>query len=133
MTYDASSHKDIRRAAKAAKDRENERKGVVFNLMATPTGRNYIHDWLVRCHIFATTFNGSALGSAFAEGERNIGLQLYSDIVNWAPDQYIQMIREANDRHISSSGRSGDTEDTGGESEPGANGDDSTTDSVYEY
>ena len=98
--YNASDTRSIRRAAKQAKQAEAERRGVVFSLMSSPAGRNYMHDRLVRCHVFSSSFNLAALGMAFAEGERNIGLQDLTDIMQFAPDQYIQMMREANDRSI---------------------------------
>ena len=98
--YNASDTKQIRKARAQAKIAETERQGVIFNLMSSPAGRNYVHDTLTRCHIFASSFNPSQLGMAFNEGERNIGLQLLNDVMAFAPDQYVQMMREANDRRI---------------------------------
>ena len=31
---------------------------------------------------------------AFAEGERNQGLQLLADIMRWCPERFIEMMRE---------------------------------------
>ena len=46
--------------------------------------------------IFATTFvSGDPMASAFAEGERNAGLRLFSQVMKAAPDNYIVMAREA--------------------------------------
>src|SRR5271154_4095494 len=96
--YNASDTKAIRRLAKLAKIAESERQGVVYNLMSSPAGRSYLFDKLTRCHIFSSSFSQSALLTAFAEGERNIGLQDLNDVMRWAPDQYVQMMREANDK-----------------------------------
>lgn len=94
----ASDTRAIRKAQKAAKVAESERQGVVVNLMSSPAGRGYVYDQLTRCHVFSPSFNLSALAMAFAEGERNSGLQLLGDVMAFAPDQYVQMMREANDR-----------------------------------
>ena len=117
--YNAADTRAIRRAAKLAKQLDSEHQTVVYGTMASPAGRNYIHSWLERCHVFSSSYGSSALGMAFAEGERNIGLQLLADIMRWAPDQYLQMMREANDRSSASSRPSGS------DPQRGRNGDDS--------
>ena len=99
--YNASDTRAIRKAAKAAKQAEAERRVVIFGLMSNPAGRAFMHDRLTRCHIFESSFSTDALGMAFAEGERNVGLQDLVDVMAFAPDQYIQMMREANDRSSS--------------------------------
>lgn len=103
--YNAADTKSIRKAAKAARVAEAERQGVVLNLMSSPAGRSYIHDHLTRCHVFSSSFSASSLGMAFSEGERNIGLQILNDVMQFAPDQYVQMMREANDRRIADDNR----------------------------
>jgi hypothetical protein len=113
--YNASDTKAIRRAAKAAKLAEAQRREVVFSLMSSPAGRNYVHDLLLRCHVFTSSFTSDAICMAFNEGERNIGLQLLTDVMQFAPDQYVQMMREENDRRIAAdSGHSGNNEDDRG-------------------
>jgi hypothetical protein len=101
-----------------AKAAEVERRGVVLNLMSSHAGRAFIFDRLVRCHIFSSSFTPEALAMAFAEGERNVGLQDLNDVMRFAPDQYVQMMREANDKEIADgrrtdSGLSGSDEDLG--------------------
>jgi hypothetical protein len=94
----ASDRKSIRRLEKAAKLADAQRRQVITSLMSTTFGREWMWDVLSRCHCFATTFNGDALQSAFAEGQRAIGLSLLSDIMIACPDQYIQAMRESNER-----------------------------------
>jgi hypothetical protein len=55
-------------------------------------------DLLERTHCFGSSFGTNALAMAFAEGERNVGLQLLNDIMSVAPDQYVLMMREKNGR-----------------------------------
>ena len=115
----AADRKSIRRLEKAAKLADAQRQQVISGLMSTSFGREWIWDVLSSCHCFATTFNGDALSSAFAEGERNVGLRILSDILVACPDQYIQAQREANDR-ASLDERRSSTESNGGDPEPGA-------------
>lgn len=60
---------------------------------------------LEACHIFASSHTGNALNTAFAEGERNIGLRLLNGIMAAAPDQYVQMMRERNERDATAESR----------------------------
>jgi hypothetical protein len=64
-------------------------------LMADPIGRGYIYDLLSACHVFQSSFATNALAMAFAEGERNVGLQLTADLIAAAPDNYLLMLKEA--------------------------------------
>ena len=100
--YNAADTKAIRRAIKADKASTEQRLGVIASTMSNPAGRDYIYSVLERCHVFASTYSPSALAMAFAEGERNIGLQLLADVMSAAPEQYVFMMREANDRSASS-------------------------------
>lgn len=98
--YNASDRKDIRRAEKAAKHVESSRVEFIRAALSTPQGRIWFHQLLSACHIFSTTFNGNALNAAFAEGERNVGLMVYGDIVTHCPDEFVRMMREAQAREI---------------------------------
>jgi hypothetical protein len=113
--YNASERKDIRAAEKAAKLAEIQRTDFIKASMATEGGRHWFYDLLVRCHIFASTFTGEALSSANAEGERNIGLMIYTDIMRACPDLFIRMMQEANERELINGRRtaksSGDPDD----------------------
>ena len=117
--YDASNPKHLRRAAKAAKSADADRRIVVLNLMSSPSGRDYVHTQLTRCHCFHSSFSSSALAMAFAEGERNVGLQLLNDVMAFAPDQYVQMMREATDKELADARRSDDNRSNGRGPDPG--------------
>jgi hypothetical protein len=98
MPPNAADRKSVRRLEKAAKFAESQRQQTITTLMSTSFGREWIWDILASCHCFVTTFSGDALTSAFAEGERNVGLRILADILVACPEQYIQAQREANDR-----------------------------------
>lgn len=138
--YNASDTKHIRRAAKAAKLAEADRRTVVYTLMATPAGRAWMHDTLAYCHCFHTTFTGEALSGAYREGQRDVGLHLLLDVMRWAPDQYIHMMREATDREQADARRitndnrqPGGRGSNGGGSDSGSSLDDATGIVEHEY
>ncbi len=94
--YDSSDPEQVAKATLEAARREKERLDVVAAIMASPSGRAWIWSELVAARIFATTFvSGDPMASAFAEGERNGGLRLFSQVMKAAPDNYIIMAREA--------------------------------------
>ena len=103
----AADRKSIRAQEKRSAYIDRARGDFVRVMMSTIEGRLYVHEHLSTCHIFATTFNLNALQSAFAEGQRNIGLQLLNDVMRFCPEQYLPMMREANVRHDSDNRTSG--------------------------
>lgn len=106
MLYNAAERKDVRRAEKEAKTAERQRHEIVTYIMSTTPSRAWMHDRLESCHVFASSYSPDALAMAFAEGERNIGLQLLNDILQACPENYILMMREENDRRIARERRS---------------------------
>ena len=103
----ASDRKSIRAQEKKSLAIDVSRGDFIRSMMSTVEGRVYVHEFLTRCHCFDSTFNLNPLQTAFAEGERNIGLQLLNDVMRFIPDQYLPMMREANVRHDPISGRPG--------------------------
>lgn len=96
--YNASDRKDIRRAEKAAALHHSNKMAFLRAAMGSSEGRAWFHDLLTFCHLFSDPFTGNALQEAYSKGERNVGLALFADIVRECPDQYLQMMREANAR-----------------------------------
>ena len=118
--YNAAERLHVRRAAKAARVADGLDEGVVRSVMSDPVGRGWMYRRLERCHIFKTSHTGNALNTAFAEGERNIGLMFLDDIMRACPQQYTQMMEEenvrrtANDRDRSRRNPADDGRDLGG-------------------
>lgn len=96
--YSAANRKDIRAAEKAEKAREASRQSVLVGLMSTIEGRAYIYADLEFCHVFVDPFTSDALAEAFQKGIRTVGLKLLADLMQYAPDQFILAMREANER-----------------------------------
>lgn len=63
-------------------------------VMSDPAGREYLYDLLASLHIYSTSFSTDALIMAFNEGQRNVGIRLTADLVEAAPDMYLQMLKE---------------------------------------
>lgn len=101
--YNAAERSHVKAAQKAARFADRERGDIVKGLMSTVSGRAWTHNLLERCHVFASSFSENPIRMAFAEGERNIGLQLLSDLMTFTPDTYVLMMREKNERDASTS------------------------------
>jgi hypothetical protein len=125
----AADRKSIRRLEKQAKLADANRRATITSLMSTSFGRQWMWDVLAQCHCFSTTFNGDALQSAFMEGQRAIGLAIISDIMLACPDQYIQAMRESNERSSLDERRSSQESD-GGDS-GSVPSDDASSDDTY--
>lgn len=88
--------------SKALKDRmaaESESSDIRW-LMESAQGRRIVWRMLNRTGVFRSSFSSDALAMAFAEGNRNIGLQLLAQVHELCPDLYPEMVREANERDI---------------------------------
>lgn len=88
--------------SKALKDRmaaESEASDIRW-LMESEQGRRIVWRLLNRTGVFRSSFSSDALAMAFAEGNRNIGLQLLAQVHELCPDLYPEMVREANERNI---------------------------------
>jgi hypothetical protein len=81
--------------------REEERQlarndaAVIRKIMMTHNGRAWIYRFLERCSIFGDTFHGEETHrSAFAQGQENIGKQLWLAVQDASLDLYVQMVKE---------------------------------------
>ena len=117
MTLNTADRKSVRAAEKSAKLADRQRGEVLTTIVETTAGRQYLWDRLEAAHIFRSSFSTDAVQMAFYEGERNQGLLLLGDIMQWCPDQFIQMMREHNERRSTSSrsptGERAEREDSG--------------------
>ena len=115
--YNASDTKQIRAAQKRNKNERALDDGVLLNLMQTQNGRAWMWRHLGRCHAFHTPFTAENSVTNFRCGEQNIGLELIADLLRACPDQFIFMMREANDGGRTSSdtdpGQQRDQQDPG--------------------
>jgi hypothetical protein len=130
--YDPSNRRDVKAAEKVAKVADQQRKEIVNGIMSVAPGRKWMCELLEQCHIFATSFSDVDLRMAFMEGQREIGLRLLMDIMASCPDEYVQMMRERNERQSAIDARSSrrqpdaDGRDSDADADYDSNGDDAT-------
>lgn len=92
---DAEAKKLNRKLRNAALARQDRIAKYTRDMMASRDGRLWM-GWLLGevCHIERMSFTGNALTSAFADGERNVGLQIKSQIESQSPEHFLTMLRE---------------------------------------
>ena len=95
MSYDASDPRQVRERLNQLRVDESIRAAVFKKVMETREGRAWMHAILERAHVWRSSFSLDALAMAFSEGERNIGLAVLADLMIAVPDQYLAMVKEA--------------------------------------
>lgn len=91
--YNAADENHVREMANNAKglrDRELEDVRIILN---TTEGRRFYSRYLHICGLFKSSMTGNNT-TFFQEGERNIGLKLFTDMNEAAPELYIEMLKE---------------------------------------
>ena len=119
MTLNTADRKSVRAAEKAADRADRARGEIITSIMSTTPGRAFFWDKLSAAGIFTTTFSSDPIQMAFNEGQRNQGLLLLNDIIQWCPEQFILAMREFNGRRTSDAagsdaGQRSDREDGNG-------------------
>jgi len=95
MSYDASDPRQVKERLHQLRMHEHIKDEVLKKLVGSREGRAWLHAVLERTHIWRSSFALDALAMSFAEGERNIGLSILADLMQAAPDQYLAMVKEA--------------------------------------
>ena len=98
MQVNTANRNDIRETQKKVRLTEAARGEVVKAICSSAQGREFLWHKLSEASIFTTTYNDNSSRMSFLEGIRAGGLSLLNDILRWCPDQFIQMMREANER-----------------------------------
>lgn len=87
---EAAKAEQAERAAQAQREEVEDLKW----WLSSPRGRRMAYKQLVQAGVFRSSFNVNAAQMAFSEGLRNQGLRLLNDINAYAPDRYVQMMKE---------------------------------------
>jgi hypothetical protein len=95
-SFNASDPAQVAAKRRSAGKKRKANESVVYTIMSTQSGREWVHSLLESCHCFGTSFTGEAMTMAFKEGERNIGLLIIAQIMKAAPDEFIIMLKEQN-------------------------------------
>ena len=64
-------------------------------LMDTAYGRRFMWKLLTQCGVFRLSYSGELASTSFNEGQRNIGLGLFAEIMAHCPHLYLLMANEA--------------------------------------
>ena len=118
--YDASNRAHIKIKEREARLAERTNAEVITALMVSPQGRAWVHNRLSEAGLFQVTPPDDALIMAFNEGQRNQGLILFNDVLRHAPNHFVTMVQEANERHLTSDIRVRSVDDAGYSAEPDA-------------
>lgn len=97
--FNAADPTEVNNARKKSGRERSERLRVLQALMQHKDGRKWIYGLLDRCHIYTNPFTpGQWDVTSFKCGEENIGLMIQADVVDAAPEEYLQMCKENSSR-----------------------------------
>lgn len=94
------------RARKVSRDTE---ESDLKWLMGSRRGRRIVWRLLEHAGVFRPVFNTNALAMSFAEGNRNYGLRILTQIHAVAPEQYPIMVKEHHDNRNADDDRAAST------------------------
>lgn len=95
MTDNAADRKAIRKKEKAARQAEVRAGEVIRQIVSTGPGREWYWNLMVEANAMDQTFVvDNPHGTSFNEGRRSVGLSLMAKLMQWAPEQFIEMMRE---------------------------------------
>lgn len=92
--FNASDPVQVAAKRRSAGRKRKADEAVVYTIMSTKSGREWMYSLLGSCHCFSSSFTGEAFSMAFKEGERNIGLMLTAQIMKAAPEEFVLMLKE---------------------------------------
>lgn len=113
--YNAANRKHVRDAEKLAKLRDQNEGVILRTLLDTVDGREWVWNVLSDAHIFDTIPPVEQGAVYYALGERNQGLRILSAILKHCPEQFVQMMRESNERRTLEQSKSASAKRSGGE------------------
>ena len=103
--YDASNERHIAIQRRVAKALDEAHDTVIHSIMGVADGRAYVYDLLLYCHVFDQPFSPDPHLTAFGCGQLDVGQLIFRKIHAICPDEYIQMMREANARDATNDAR----------------------------
>lgn len=91
---DTSDPKQVQRAIKTSKERNEARAEGLRQVLSTKEGRLWLHDLIETCGPYRSPFSPDAIRMAFNCGEANIGLRLVAEAHAVSADLYLAMMKE---------------------------------------
>jgi hypothetical protein len=105
--------KDVRKSTERQKVEAREVDEFLKQMLSLPQGRRYFWNLLGSCGIGHNPFRTDPVSMAFTCGEMNVGQRILADIVRVAPERYVEMMGEQNDRRNLDTGSDGANTDSG--------------------
>ena len=85
----------VRKKARTLKAKAELQQRLLLQFLSSRDARDWVYEFLAGCHVYATSYvAGDSHATAFAEGERNVGLKLIAQL---PPKLYALMIEEHSD------------------------------------
>lgn len=95
MTYDADNPGHVDKARNKQALAIEAEENLFRHIMRDEKGRRLMFWLLEQSHMYRPSFvPGDQFQTAFAEGERNIGLKLFAKIQQHCPTEYMAMMEE---------------------------------------
>lgn len=92
-TYNPDDPEQVAEKSKNAKALDQRRLDGLRQLMSTANGRLWMWDFLSKCGLFSTVFNGNSK-DYFNLGMRNAGMPTFADLQQHLLDEYLLMVKE---------------------------------------
>lgn len=80
---------------KAEQERRQDQLNDICAVLATGQGRRFIWRLLEKAHLFQTSYAGATNATFFNEGERNVGLWVYLELMEANPELVLLMQQES--------------------------------------
>lgn len=94
VVTNAADESQVARAKKKEKQRFERDRDDMRWLLSDRRGRRMMHRWLEHCGVWRTSFDGTSR-TYFNEGRRDVGLMLFAEVSEAAPEAFPVMMKEA--------------------------------------
>lgn len=99
LVSNASDARQLKKAKGKVRNKEKEDLNDLAFILSTRQGRNFVWRLMRKAKVFESTFNGeSERFSNFLEGQRNLGVAVFADVMKINPEAYLTMIKEQGER-----------------------------------
>jgi hypothetical protein len=95
-TYNAGDDKDVEKAKKAGKRKDERLKNALHQLVSTETGREWFWELLTTCKLNTAAHPSNELGPVMRQaGRQDVGLEMLEQLFTSDPEAYTLMRKEA--------------------------------------
>lgn len=73
---------------------EQEARNDIIAVLGTAAGRRYIWRQLENARVFSSSYAQQSNQTFFREGQRNVGLRMFTEVLDASPELFLQMQKE---------------------------------------